>query len=61
LAAGDEQADILEKASQVNMAYKVLIHPDEVIKICIAVKGIIGGGRKIPVNTRFPDGNAGPE
>lgn len=36
-----EQTEILEKASQVNMAYKVLIHPDETIKYVLQLKGLL--------------------
>ncbi len=41
LAADAEQADILEKASQVNMAYKIFIHPDETIKYVLQLKGLL--------------------
>jgi molecular chaperone HscB len=53
LAAIDEQADILEKASQVNMAYKVLIHPDEVIKYVLQLKGLLEEEEKYQLTPDF--------
>ncbi len=53
LAAEDEQADILEKASQVNMAYKVLIHPDEVIKYVLQLKGLLVEEEKYQLTPDF--------
>ena len=40
-ATAEEQAEILEKASQVNMAYKVFTHPDETIKYVLQLKGLL--------------------
>jgi molecular chaperone HscB len=53
LAAIDEQADILEKASQVNMAYKVLVHPDEVIKYVLQLKGLLEEEEKYQLTPDF--------
>ena len=52
--AGDaEQAEILEKASQVNMAYKVLVHPDEVIRYLLQLKGLLEEEEKYPLSPDF--------
>ena len=53
LAAIDEQAEILEKASQVNMAYKVLVHPDEVIKYVLQLKGLLEEEEKYQLTPDF--------
>jgi hypothetical protein len=43
------------------MAYKVLVHPDEVIKYVLQLKGLLEEEEKYQLNARFPDGDAGPE
>jgi molecular chaperone HscB len=53
LAAADEQADILEKASQVNMAFKVLMHPDETIKYVLQLKGLLEEEEKYQLSPDF--------
>jgi len=53
MAASDEQADILEKASQVNMAYKIFIHPDETIKYVLQLKGLLQEEEKYQLSPDF--------
>ena len=53
MAEDDAQAEILEKASQVNMAYKVLIHPDETIKYVLQVKGLLEEEEKYQLSPDF--------
>lgn len=40
-ASQEEQGEMLEKSSMVNMAYKVFIHPDETIKYVLQLKGLL--------------------
>lgn len=37
----EDQSEVLEKASQVNMAYKVFRNPDETIKYVLKLKGLL--------------------
>lgn len=41
LASANEQAEVLETSSLVNMGYKVLLHPDETIKYVLQLKGLL--------------------
>ncbi len=52
-ASADEQADMLEKASMVNMAYKVFQHPDETIKYVLQLKGLLEEEEKYPLSPDF--------
>jgi molecular chaperone HscB len=52
-APEEEQAEALEKASQVNMAYKVFIHPDETIKYVLQLKGLIEEEEKYQLTPDF--------
>lgn len=52
-ATEEEQADMLEKASQVNMAYKVLMHPDETIKYVLQLKGLLEEEEKYQLSPDF--------
>jgi molecular chaperone HscB len=53
MAEDDAQAEILEKASQVNMAYKVLVHPDETIKYVLQLKGLLEEEEKYQLSPDF--------
>jgi molecular chaperone HscB len=53
LAAEDEQAENLEKASEVNMAYKIFIHPDETIKYVLQLKGLLEEEEKYQLSPDF--------
>jgi molecular chaperone HscB len=53
MAEDDAQAEILEKASQVNMAYKVLTHPDETIKYVLQLKGLLEEEEKYQLSPDF--------
>jgi molecular chaperone HscB len=52
-SAEEEQAEILEKASQVNMAYKVFMHPDETIKYVLQLKGLLEEEEKYQLTPDF--------
>jgi molecular chaperone HscB len=52
-ATEEEQAEVLEKASQVNMAYKVLVHPDETIKYVLQLKGLVEEEEKYQLSPDF--------
>lgn len=52
-ATADEQAEILEKASQVNQAYKVLQHPEETIKYVLQLKGLLEEEEKYQLSPDF--------
>lgn len=53
LATDAEQADVLEKASQVNTAYKVLMHPDETIRYVLQLKGLLEDEEKYQLSPDF--------
>jgi molecular chaperone HscB len=53
LAGTNEQADTLEKASMVNMAYKVFTHPDETIKYVLQLKGLLEEEEKYQLSPDF--------
>lgn len=44
---------MLEKASMVNMAYKVFQHPDETIKYVLQLKGLLEEEEKYPLSPDF--------
>ena len=52
-ASEEEQEDILEKASLVNMAYKVFLHPDETIKYLLVLKGLLVEEEKYALSPDF--------
>ena len=52
-ASEEEQEDILEKASLVNMAYKVFLHPDETIKYILVLKGLLVEEEKYQLSPDF--------
>ena len=52
-AAEEDQAEILEKASMVNMAFKVFQHPDETIKYVLQLKGLLQEEEKYPLSPDF--------
>jgi molecular chaperone HscB len=52
-ASEEEQAEALEKASQVNMAYKVLVHPDETIRYVLQLKGLVEEEEKYQLSPDF--------
>jgi molecular chaperone HscB len=52
-ATADEQAEILEKASQVNQAYKVFQHPEETIKYVLQLKGLLEEEEKYQLSPDF--------
>jgi molecular chaperone HscB len=52
-AAEDEQADVLEKSSQVNMAYKIFRDPDSTIKYVLQLKGLLEEEEKYQLSTDF--------
>ncbi len=49
----EEQAEMLEKSSMVNMAYKVFIHPDETIKYVLQLKGLLEEEEKYQLSPDF--------
>ncbi len=50
---GEEQADILEKSSMVNEAYKIFQHPDETIKYVLMLKGLLEEEEKYQLSPDF--------
>jgi molecular chaperone HscB len=52
-ASEEEQAEILDKASLVNMAYKVFQHPDETIKYVLQLKGLLEEEEKYRLTPDF--------
>ena len=52
-ALEDEQAEMLDKASLVNMAYKVFQHPDETIKYVLQLKGLLEEEEKYQLTPDF--------
>ena len=48
-----EQADILEKSSMVNQAYKVFQHPDETIRYVLMMKGLMEEEEKYQLSPDF--------
>ena len=52
-ATEEEQAENLEKASLVNMAFKVFQHPDETIKYVLQLKGLLQEEEKYPLSPDF--------
>jgi molecular chaperone HscB len=49
----DEQADMLERSSQVNMAYKVFLDPDATIKYVLQLKGLLEEEEKYQLSPDF--------
>lgn len=49
----EEQAEALEKASQVNMAWKVFQHPDETLKYVLQLKGLLEEEEKYQLSPEF--------
>ena len=52
-ASEEEQAEMLETSSMVNMAYKVFIHPDETIKYVLQLKGLLEEEEKYQLSPDF--------
>ena len=52
-ASANKQADMLEKASLVNMAYKIFLHPDETIKYVLQSKGLLEEEEKYQLSPDF--------
>ena len=52
-ATEEEQADMLEKSSLVNMAYKVFLNPDETIKYVLMSKGLLEEEEKYQLSPDF--------
>lgn len=52
-ASDEEQAEALEKASQVNTAYKVFTHADETIKYVLKLKGLLEEEEKYQLTPDF--------
>jgi molecular chaperone HscB len=52
-ASEEEQADMLEKSSLVNMAYKVFLSPDETIKYVLISKGLLEEEEKYKLSPDF--------
>lgn len=52
-ASEEAQADVLEKASWVNMAYKIFLHPDETIKYVLQLKGLLEEEEKYQLSPDF--------
>lgn len=48
-----EQAEILEKSSMVNQAYKVFQHPDETIRYVLMLKGLMEEEEKYQLSPDF--------
>lgn len=53
LAETEQQAEALEKASEVNMAYKIFTHPDEVIRYVLRMKGLLEDEEKYQLSSDF--------
>eukprot|EP01136_Pigoraptor_vietnamica_P003746 Opistho-1_new@33368 len=49
----EEQAEALETASQVNMAWKVFQHPDETLKYVLQLKGLLEEEEKYQLSPEF--------
>ncbi len=49
----DDQADMLERSSQVNMAYKVFRDPDATIKYVLQLKGLLEDEEKYQLSPEF--------
>ncbi|MBI2275611.1 MAG: Fe-S protein assembly co-chaperone HscB [Bacteroidetes bacterium] len=49
----EEQAEALEKASQVNMAWKVFQNPDETLKYVLQLKGLLEEEEKYQLSPEF--------
>ncbi|HUR11359.1 MAG TPA: Fe-S protein assembly co-chaperone HscB [Flavitalea sp.] len=47
------QEDILQMASQVNRAYKTFLHPDEIIKYVLQLKGLLHEEEKYDLDPEF--------
>ncbi len=52
-ATEEEQAEMLEKSSMVNMAFKVFQHPDETIKYVLQLKGLLQDDEKYQLSPDF--------
>ncbi len=52
-ASEEDQTEVLEKASMVNMAYKVFRNPDETIKYVLKLKGLLQEEEKYQLATDF--------
>jgi molecular chaperone HscB len=52
-ATEEEQAEALEKASQVNMAWKVFQNPDETLKYVLQLKGLLEEEEKYQLSPEF--------
>lgn len=52
-ASGEEQAEVLQKASDVNRAYKVFTNPDETVKYVLTLKGLLEEEEKYQLSTEF--------
>ena len=52
-AEEEQQADALEKSSQVNMAFKVFRNPDETIKYVLQLKGLLEEEEKYQLSPDF--------
>ncbi len=52
-ATPEEQAEILEKSSQINQAYKILLDPDETIRYILMQKGLMEGEEKYQLSKEF--------
>ena len=52
-ASEEEQADMLEKSSLVNMAYKTFGHADETIKYVLQLKGLLEEEEKYALSPDF--------
>lgn len=52
-ATEEEQAEALEKVSQVNLAWKVFQHPDETLKYVLQLKGLLEEEEKYQLSPDF--------
>jgi molecular chaperone HscB len=52
-ASEEEQADVLEKSSQVNQAYKIFRDPDATIKYVLQLKGLLEEEEKYQLSPDF--------
>ena len=52
-ASEEEQSDMLEKSSWVNMAYKTFTHADETIKYLLQLKGLLEEEEKYALSPDF--------
>lgn len=52
-ASEDEQADVLEKSSAVNKAFKVFSNPDETVKYVLQQKGLLEEEEKYQLPPQF--------